>query len=1244
MTLFYNLARAQNVGGSSLQDRYYAFTYDGNFDHVLADATIASFVWATGIKTSASAWFTITAASMQTSSDFFDGLENTDIVYGSNGRDAILYNNGAVSGGIGSFASIEQFYLGSGDDIIDLSLHGAGGVDYAKNVLIRGDNGNDTIIAGAGADTIYGDEGDDLIFGYRGADTIYGGAGSDTLYGDDLGFNGIAGDDTLYGQAGDDILYGGARTDRLEGGDGNDTLYGGLGGDTLLGGAGADILYGDDAGTSGNDQLNGEAGNDQLFGGGGNDELRGGSGDDVIQGDDGTDFLIGDSGADRLAGGAGNDTIDGAADSDTVVYSGAAADYTFVINADGSITISDLRTVGSEGTDLVRNVEFFQFADRLVPTGQLNQPPVISSDGGGASAVLSVTENTVAVTTVVATDPDNGQSVTYSIAGGADAAQFRIDTQTGVLVFAVAPNFESPADANDDNQYDVIVRATDNNGAYDEQALAVQVADIIDGFAPVITSNGGGATAAVAVDENQSAVTVVTADDPDGPELTYSIAGGADAAQFTIEAATGVLAFVTAPDFEAPTDANHDNLYAVTVRVSDGDNVDTQALSVSVANLNDNVPVITSNGGGSSAGIAIAENQTLVTTVNAVDADGPPTYAIVGGADAALFAIDAQTGALTFRTAPDFEAPADADGDNVYAVRVEASDGTSADQQDIAITIGNINDNSPVITSGGGNAAFALTVAENQSAVTTVAATDADGTVPLFTIAGGADAALFSLDAQSGVLTFRSAPDFETPADADRNGIYEVTVRASDGLYYDDQQVSVTVSDVFEGGKTIFGSSGNNVISPTATNAAYVTTSLNDTIYGLAGNDTIDGGLGADRMEGGTGNDIFFVDAFSDDGNALNDDVVVEQAGEGTDIVNATVGYVLTVNVENLTLIGAAAIYGTGNELANVITGNDAANLLSGAAGNDTFDGKGGNDTILGGAGDDRLDGGVGADVLDGGADNDTYFVDTYSSDGIAGNDDQVIELAGGGVDIVNATVSYVLAAEVENLTLAGTGAIDGTGNALANTLNGNAAANRLSGLDGDDTINGLAGADVLLGGNGNDTLNGGADNDSLSGEAGTDTLLGGAGDDLIDGGAGTDTLSGQAGADTLVGGQGKDTLTGGSESDTFRFNAGDTTILSTSYDTITDFVTGADRIDLDFVASLLNPSAYAEGAIGTNVFADALNSARSLLTAGVEVAFVAGTTDGWLFWDANRDGTIDQSILLKSLGSLNAFYSGDVL
>src|SRR5262249_52715447 len=159
----------------------------------------------------------------------------------------------------------------------------------------------------------------------------------------------------------------------------------------------------------------------------------------------------------------------------------------------------------------------------------------------------------------------------------------------------------------------------------------------------------------------------------------------------------------------------------------------------------------------------------------------------------------------------------------------------------------------------------------------------------------------------------------------------------------------------------------------------------NDTLTGHSGDDTLDGGAGGDTLIGKRGNDTYIVDNAGDS--------VVENANEGNDLVQSSVSYTLGANVENLTLIGTAAINGTGNNLANRLTGNSAANVLNGGGGNDT------------------------------------YYVSTG---------DSVVEAANGGTDTVYSDVTFILGANVENLTLTGTGAINGTGNNLANTLIGN--------------------------------------------------------------------------------------------------------------------------------------------------------------------------------------------------------------
>ena len=212
--------------------------------------------------------------------------------------------------------------------------------------------------------------------------------------------------------------------------------------------------------------------------------------------------------------------------------------------------------------------------------------------------------------------------------------------------------------------------------------------------------------------------------------------------------------------------------------------------------------------------------------------------------------------------------------------------------------------------------------------------------------------------------------------------------------------------------------------------------SINNILTGNSAANTLSGGTGADTMIGGMGNDTYVVDS------AL--DVVIENLNEGVDLVKSGVTYTLASNVENLTLTGSSTINGTGNALNNALTGNSAANTLAGGAGNDTLNGGSGSDTMMGGAGDD------------------IYFVNVAS--------DKSIELVGEGNDTVNSSVTYTLAANVENLTLTGTTAINGTGNTLDNVLKGNSAVNSLSGAAGNDTLEGMGGADTLTGGTGNDT------------------------------------------------------------------------------------------------------------------------------------------------------------------------------
>ncbi|MBI4754945.1 MAG: hypothetical protein HY778_05875 [Betaproteobacteria bacterium] len=478
--------------------------------------------------------------------------------------------------------------------------------------------------------------------------------------------------------------------------------------------------------------------------------------------------------------------------------------------------------------------------------------------------------------------------------------------------------------------------------------------------------------------------------------------------------------------------------------------------------------------------------------------------------------------------------------------------------------------------------------------------------------------------------------------------------------------------------KTLYGTAAAETLNGGAGNDKLYGLAGNDTLNGGAGNDLLDGGAGNDGMAGGTGSDTYVVDSSADE--------ITEAVDAGTDSVQSSVSFTLAANVENLSLTGTAASNGIGNALNNAITGNAASNLL---------------------------DGGAGADTLTGGGGNDTYVVDNVG--------DVVVEAADQGSDSVQSSVTHTLAANVENLTLTGTAAVNATGNALANRITGNGANNVLDGAAGNDFLDGGAGVDRMLGGLGDDithtlaanvenltltgtaavnatgnalanritgngagnVLSGGAGNDFLDGAAGTDGMLGGLGDDtyVVDNaadvvveaaGQGTDTvqssvthtlggnvedllltgtaavnatgnalanritgnganniLSGGAGADTLIGGGGLDTLTGGTGADRFKF-----VITSAGVDTIRDF-SSAEGDKIQVVAANFGLTAGA---------AVTLRSGLSLPAANGRLAqFLYNSSNGQLWFDRDGTGTAFSSVQLASLSTRPLLSATDI-
>ena len=462
---------------------------------------------------------------------------------------------------------------------------------------------------------------------------------------------------------------------------------------------------------------------------------------------------------------------------ETVVISTTAGTISSVTdNGDGTYTAT-LTSSNTEETATISatfNSNTINNTDSVLFSAVDSTSPTItgpSGSAGDATSVISVNENQTSVTTFTA-----NETVTWSLTGGTDQTKFAIDTNTGVISFQAAPDYENPTDSDTDNDYVVEVTATDASSNTSIQTLTVTVLDL-DDTSPTITGpsgSAGDATSVISVNENQTSVTTFTANET----VTWSLTGGTDQTKFAIDTNTGVISFQAAPDYENPTDSDTDNDYVVEVTATDASsNTSIQTLTVTVLDLDDTSPTITGpsgSAGDATSVISVNENQTSVTTFTANET---VTWSLTGGTDQTKFAIDTNTGVISFQAAPDYENPTDSDTDNDYVVEVTATDASSNTSiQTLTVTVLDVNEGavdstSPTITD---TTSGSIDVDENQTAVTSFTANE---TVTWSLT--GTDASLFSISS-SGVLTFVSAPDYENPGDADTNNDYQLNIVATD--------------------------------------------------------------------------------------------------------------------------------------------------------------------------------------------------------------------------------------------------------------------------------------------------------------------------------------------------------------------------------------------------------------------------------------------------------------------------------
>ncbi|WP_269780315.1 hypothetical protein [Methylobacterium sp. Leaf118] len=948
-------------------------------------------------------------------------------------------------------------------------------------------------------------------------------------------------------------------------------------------------------------------------------DVTGNSLANTITGNSGDNALSGADGNDTLKGGRGNDTIDGGGGTgDVAVYDGSYGDYT-ITRAGSTFLVTDR---ASGDVDFVRNVEFFKFGASAAvaadPASLVTAAPVITSvteagvNEDGNASTLAVSENAAngtLVASVSVSDPNlaAGDVLSFSLVnadGSPYVGPFTITANangnSATIALSGATDFESAGSAN------FLVKVADTTGGSVTQAVTVGILDVNEAPSLTLTPTVTSLAENTSTTSRIEVATLTVSDDALGSE-TVALSG-ADAGRFEIDGGKLYLKAGTSLDYETKTS------YAVTVTVDDttlgSTPEDSKSYTLTVTDVNEApsltlTPTVTS----------LAENTSTTSRIEVAtltvsdDALGSETLALAG-TDASLFEIDGGKLYLKAGTNLDYETKAS------YAVSVTVDDttvgGTPDDSKTYTLTLTDVNeapstpvlDNATVGENIEGAIVGELTASDPEAAPLTYTVTGAQADRFEVRTVGSGQAFLalkdnVSLDyetetsvtvtvvvsdgvnetTQSFVVEVTDGDDVPTGAavqdsNAIEQGSFEAplgidplsdqdgpityvleTVPADGSVRLNGQIISVgaslsaaqlaaltyTLSDDSAGGAIGFshdgGGTGNLIVNidlRDAVSATYTGTSGNDRldgaagddkVNGLAGNDTLFGGSGSDELDGGSGidalygqagGDIYFVDEAAD--------LVFEAVARGRDVVNAAVSYALAAGqeIEELRTIdktAQTAIDLTGNEFANKIVGNAGANVL---------DGRGGNDALYGEAG------------------NDTYFVDQGG--------DLVFEAVNRGRDVVNAAVSFTLAAgqEIEELRAidkAAQTAIDLTGNEFANKIVGNAGANLLDGRGGNDTLYGEAGNDTYVVdragdqvfeavGRGRDVVNTSVSYTlatgqeieelraidkaaqttlTLTGNEFANKIVGDAGNNRLDGGGGSDALYGDAGNDTYL-------------------------------------------------------------------------------------------------------------------------------
>ncbi len=1013
----------------------------------------------------------------------FDGGGN-DIYDGAAGADTVDYSGSTSSVTVNLNTTIAQTVGAFGGSDTITNMENVIGATNFANTLVGGNTTANRLVGGTLAD---------FVIGGGLADTLVGGAGNDIMFGDYVNtFNTDAttadGDDVLEGGTGNDTLVGGMGNDILRGGDGDDVLVGGIangsaagltavytndgGNDTFDGGDGTDLAYAyytDRAGGVSFD-LGNLAGDSAITidgiasgsftsiervvfrGGLGNDVVRGGGTLDTLVGNAGDDVLDGWYGNDTLSGGLGNDTLIGGEGLDTATYVNATAGVNVDLRIQGVA-----QDTGGEGIDTLNGIEYLTgsgFGDTLRGNDDFNL--IVDNTVATTTAALSQTDSlfgyggndSILVTRANATTAGTATAATNINMDGGDGDDF-IELRGGTLSTALATNAAGLSTAT----Y-LALGATSND-------RNVDVVNVVGGAGSDRIVLTGVASATIDAGDGADTVSISMRGASTVNNYQITLGTGADIIQLGVGATVGASTDVATTartnrvtDFEAG---------------SAGDKFELTNF------LNLGLTGYAANGNAFASGHLrlVQQGGDLLLQVDRDGAAGAVNgfvtiFAIGNGYTGGFtaFNFDGFIGDLTLSGFSADETITGATGNDVL---------NGGDGNDTLIGLagndtldgGNGND---VLRGGAGNdiliggagidtasysdATAGVTVNLGLTAAQATGA-GSDTLSEIENLIGSAFDNVLTGDAGANRLEARAGNDTLDGGDGDDmliGGTGNNTLiggNGNDTASYSDAAVGVAINlglttaqatgqsfDILNGIEALIGSAFDDVLTGNAGN---------NRIDAGTGNDTVSGGAGDDILIGGDGFDTLFYGDITD-----------------TLQINLSTGQVNAGSQGGLDQVSG---------FENVILGS-GSDMFIGDAFDNFVQGGGGSDFLFGGEGNDLLDGGLGADFMNGGVGDDRYVIDDIG--------DQITEFGGGGTDTVVSSISYVLGADLENLILTGTAAIDATGNDGNNYIVGNTARNMLSGGAGDDIIATVTGNFAIKPDAGFDRVDGGSGTDTL--------------------------------------------------------------------------------------------------------------------------------------------------------------------